>query len=343
MTDNSDVGDRISLRRRVIKGGTIAFNKRRLTYSCVVRDISESGARLKVNGADGIPDTFDLLIELDGFEAECEVVWRDGDQIGIQFLSPPLLTAPKRKQVIVSPDRAPIASVRLADRRRRPVRIADAGTDLVEPPLLDEVEAPAAPVTDQDSEIGLPEDADESPSEALFADETPRAEPVGVIETTLPLGPHVLIFQRDADFNAAIGRAFEGRDNAPAVDFVRDADEFASRFDLAGQAGVLGPRPGIVVVDLEDGGEEAVEALRILCNREPFSQIPVIAMASNDEAPALDETLDRRIGLSVAKPQSPETCENLVRTLVRFWNNFVAPSAEAASGPVVEQTTARRA
>ena len=119
MTDQSNNRDRLNQRRRVIKAGIIAFNLRRMTYPCMVRDLSAAGARLRVDALDSVPDTFDLMIELDGFEAECEVVWREGKEIGVRFLAEPILGAPKRKQVVEASDHSPVNSIRLAQRDRR--------------------------------------------------------------------------------------------------------------------------------------------------------------------------------------------------------------------------------
>jgi hypothetical protein len=56
-----------------LKAGIIAFNERRVTLSCTVLDISETGARLRISEPVSAPNTFDLIIKLDGIEAACEV------------------------------------------------------------------------------------------------------------------------------------------------------------------------------------------------------------------------------------------------------------------------------
>ncbi len=92
-------GEKRSLtRRRQLKSGMIFYNLRSFTLPCTVRDISETGARLRVDGTLVAPDTFELNIELDGLWADCEVVWRRGNEIGVHFASPPKINAPKRRQ-----------------------------------------------------------------------------------------------------------------------------------------------------------------------------------------------------------------------------------------------------
>ena len=74
-----------------------------------VRDMSATGARLRVEGSVTAPDTFELLIPLDGLEANCQVVWRSGADLGVRFLAAPRMVAAKRQQVIcaLTPAKAP--------------------------------------------------------------------------------------------------------------------------------------------------------------------------------------------------------------------------------------------
>lgn len=100
---------RIAPRRRMLKSGKIAYSDRHVTIDCMVRDMSATGARLKVEGSVSAPDTFELLIPLDGLEANCQVVWRAGADLGIKFLAAPRIVAAKRSQTInaLTPTKAP--------------------------------------------------------------------------------------------------------------------------------------------------------------------------------------------------------------------------------------------
>jgi hypothetical protein len=102
-------------RRRILKTAIIAFNDRCSTIPCAVRDLSESGARLRVDGTTNVPATFELVIELDGLEASCQMVWRKANDIGVRFLSTPRLVAPKRFQVV-----APVLPAETPSLRRKP-------------------------------------------------------------------------------------------------------------------------------------------------------------------------------------------------------------------------------
>lgn len=96
----SDGEHRNAQRRRVLKAGLVAYNDRHSTLSCTVRDISDTGARVRVDGSVSAPDTFDLIIQIDGLEASCQVVWRNGNEVGVRFLAAPRMVATKRQQVI---------------------------------------------------------------------------------------------------------------------------------------------------------------------------------------------------------------------------------------------------
>ena len=86
---------RIAPRRRMLKSGKVAYSERHVTIECLVRDMSATGARLRVEGSVTAPDTFELLIPLDGLEANCQVVWRRS-RPRRQILGAARIVAPKR-------------------------------------------------------------------------------------------------------------------------------------------------------------------------------------------------------------------------------------------------------
>ena len=101
---------RNNARRRALKAGIVAYNGGNMTFACVVRDISNTGARLKTDVDRHPPDTFQLQIALDGLLADCQVVWRDAQQVGVRFLAPPQMIVPSREQVIQVSDIKPKAT-----------------------------------------------------------------------------------------------------------------------------------------------------------------------------------------------------------------------------------------
>jgi len=99
---NDQENGRDAVRQRVLKGGIVAFNNRHSTLPCTVRDVSDAGARLRLDGSMNAPDTFDLIIELDGLEASCDVRWRRDKELGVRFVSAPQRLAPRRTQLITA-------------------------------------------------------------------------------------------------------------------------------------------------------------------------------------------------------------------------------------------------
>jgi len=103
-------------RRRLLKGGVVSYNNRHSTIPCTVRDISDTGARLAVQGSVNAPDTFELFIELDGIRIGCRVVWRRASLVGVAFTTPVERVAPARKQVVQGISAAAKPSLRAAHR-----------------------------------------------------------------------------------------------------------------------------------------------------------------------------------------------------------------------------------
>ncbi len=58
--------------------------------SCILTDVSASGARVAVEFPDKIPDTFSLLLAPEHQALRrCKVMWREDNQIGVEFLKAP--------------------------------------------------------------------------------------------------------------------------------------------------------------------------------------------------------------------------------------------------------------
>ena len=53
--------------------------------NCIVRDISETGARLQFSGPVTAPDMIDLQIPAKNQTLHCRVSWREADEIGVHF------------------------------------------------------------------------------------------------------------------------------------------------------------------------------------------------------------------------------------------------------------------
>ena len=62
----------------------IVFKRHDALIDCTVSNLSDRGARLKVESPIGIPDSFELMHE-DATVRHCRVAWRKATQIGVNF------------------------------------------------------------------------------------------------------------------------------------------------------------------------------------------------------------------------------------------------------------------
>jgi hypothetical protein len=76
---------RAAPRQKSFLRGCIYFNNRRSSADCLIRDMSETGARLIFSGSVPIPDVVDLYIPQKEQTLRAHVQWRHGDEIGVAF------------------------------------------------------------------------------------------------------------------------------------------------------------------------------------------------------------------------------------------------------------------
>ena len=73
------------LRQKSFLRGCVYFNKRRGALDCLIRDLSEQGARIVFSEAVNVPDVVDLYIPQKEQTVRAHVQWRHGDEIGLAF------------------------------------------------------------------------------------------------------------------------------------------------------------------------------------------------------------------------------------------------------------------
>jgi hypothetical protein len=76
---------RIATRQRSFLQGRITFNKGRSSVDCLIRDISETGAKLVFSDSVVIPDVVDLYIPNKDETHRVRVQRRIGDEVGVAF------------------------------------------------------------------------------------------------------------------------------------------------------------------------------------------------------------------------------------------------------------------
>jgi hypothetical protein len=76
---------RIAARQKSFLQGRIYFNNRRSSVDCLIRDYSETGARLKFSESAAVPEAIELYIPNKEEIRRARVQWRSGNEMGIAF------------------------------------------------------------------------------------------------------------------------------------------------------------------------------------------------------------------------------------------------------------------
>jgi hypothetical protein len=79
------IEQRQTSRSRVIYNGVVAFNERRSTIECVVRNFSDDGAKIEFENPALLPDEIDLFIAKKNRAFRAKLVWRQANQAGLTF------------------------------------------------------------------------------------------------------------------------------------------------------------------------------------------------------------------------------------------------------------------
>ncbi len=75
------------VRHRTLKGGRVCFNNGSTFMDCLIRDISERGAKLCLPSVAGIPSEFVLAFDDGRPSRQCFAKWRRPNALGVEFLS----------------------------------------------------------------------------------------------------------------------------------------------------------------------------------------------------------------------------------------------------------------
>lgn len=76
---------RSAARRRVLKGAMLSFNKGYSAFECVVRNVSEKGAKLSLAETFSLPASFEVRISGEETSRKAHVRWRSMTSLGIEF------------------------------------------------------------------------------------------------------------------------------------------------------------------------------------------------------------------------------------------------------------------
>ncbi|WP_349369594.1 PilZ domain-containing protein [Salinarimonas sp.] len=73
-------------RRRTLMSAQIRYSGGAVTADCVVRNISDTGAKIDVSAGIVLPERFDLVIPQKNVVHACELRWRRAAEAGVAFL-----------------------------------------------------------------------------------------------------------------------------------------------------------------------------------------------------------------------------------------------------------------
>jgi hypothetical protein len=76
---------RIATRKKSFLKGTVYFNNRRSSLDCLIRDFSDTGARLEFAGPAILPETIELHIPARDETLRCHVRRVQGNEVGVSF------------------------------------------------------------------------------------------------------------------------------------------------------------------------------------------------------------------------------------------------------------------
>lgn len=75
-------------RSRTLQRGRVCYGlQHAMSFDCMIRNLTEAGAMLRVAANQAIPDRFTLLHVTGGIAFEAKLSWRRGDDAGAEFLS----------------------------------------------------------------------------------------------------------------------------------------------------------------------------------------------------------------------------------------------------------------
>jgi PilZ domain len=75
-------------RRRVLKEGKLIFGQGHSVVDCIIDNVSDGGAHIRITSSHGVPGDFYLVEANRGIIHKAEVAWRTTTGIGLKILGP---------------------------------------------------------------------------------------------------------------------------------------------------------------------------------------------------------------------------------------------------------------
>src|SRR3954464_4832718 len=80
-----DSDQRVAPRLKALIAAKISFNNSQSTLDCLIRNLSDTGAKLIVSAAVTLPECFDLIVPPKSLTHRARTVWRRGEAMGVRF------------------------------------------------------------------------------------------------------------------------------------------------------------------------------------------------------------------------------------------------------------------
>lgn len=75
-------------RKRALRAGRVLWSNRCAAMDCIIRDVSETGARVRLSDPVPLPQQVELLFVNENRIATAEVRWNRGNDYGLHFTGP---------------------------------------------------------------------------------------------------------------------------------------------------------------------------------------------------------------------------------------------------------------
>ena len=82
---NNEGNGRGAPRQRVVLSGKIVFGLPEMTLDCAVSDLSDTGARVRLEGPEPLRDPIYLIVVRQGLAFLAREAWRTGSVVGLEF------------------------------------------------------------------------------------------------------------------------------------------------------------------------------------------------------------------------------------------------------------------
>ncbi|HTK35370.1 MAG TPA: PilZ domain-containing protein [Caulobacteraceae bacterium] len=79
--------DQTASRRRALLAGKIVFDHGARSLDCTIRDLSETGAKVRLAGPELLPERFYLIEFRHGVAFQARVAWTRPPELGLEFMA----------------------------------------------------------------------------------------------------------------------------------------------------------------------------------------------------------------------------------------------------------------